>query len=177
MASEFLSRWSKRKLQPTDTAEHEHEKDIEQVLEPSPHIQSEQIEQPSMPREESDNLDEESPQSELSVAQLLATGAAASVKKAALRKLFLSGEFSAVDNLNDYDLDYSSVDKLSIDVAQKLREWVNDVEQEPDPEPESDMDSETAPQQQDCDPTASTLQQSEQVTDEELDLAQGSETK
>ncbi|TNF10743.1 MAG: DUF3306 domain-containing protein, partial [Vibrionaceae bacterium] len=47
------------------------------------------------------------------------------VKKAALRKLFLSGEFSEVDRLNDYDHDYTAVKSLSAEVAQGLRDWMN----------------------------------------------------
>ncbi|MDN3612875.1 DUF3306 domain-containing protein [Vibrio gallaecicus] len=63
---------------------------------------------------------------ETSLAQLLASGAEAGAKKAAMRKLFLSGEFSEVDRLNDYDHDYSSVKSLTTEAASKLRNWVNE---------------------------------------------------
>lgn len=130
MASEFLNRWSRRKLNP--------EAEIEELVEQSDEMLIEEPElavEPSEPESAEpipEGIEEtEQEGKELSVAELLATGAAASVKKAALRKLFLSGEFSAVDNLNDYDHDYASVGKLSVDVAQKLRDWVKDVEEEP----------------------------------------------
>ncbi|MDN3679154.1 DUF3306 domain-containing protein [Vibrio tapetis subsp. quintayensis] len=62
----------------------------------------------------------------LSVANILADGIKGSVKKQALRNLFLSGEFSEVDRLNDYDHDYQSVKSLSADAASQLRNWLND---------------------------------------------------
>ncbi|GAM76732.1 hypothetical protein JCM19241_4269 [Vibrio ishigakensis] len=49
--------------------------------------------------EVAEDIEDEEKYKDLSVAELLTTTAAASVKKAALRKLFLSGEFSAVDIL------------------------------------------------------------------------------
>ncbi|MCV5214539.1 DUF3306 domain-containing protein, partial [Escherichia coli] len=70
-----------------------------------------------------------------SVAQLLVSEASESVKKAALRKMFLSEEFNVRDGLDDYDDDYSNLKSLSQDVAETLRDWVKDkVEDEPDAE-------------------------------------------
>ncbi len=72
---------------------------------------------------------------EMSVAQLLVSEASESVKKAALRKMFLSEEFNVRDGLDDYDDDYSNLKSLSQDVAETLRDWVKDkVEDEPDAE-------------------------------------------
>lgn len=73
---------------------------------------------------------------ETSLAQLLVSGAEAGAKKAAMRKLFLSGEFSEVDRLNDYDHDYSSVKSLSTEAASKLRNWVNEKLEEDEAEEE-----------------------------------------
>lgn len=130
MASDnFLSRWSKRKiegpeetepLEPIDLA------DNELVVEQS--VDDSAIEIESVQSDDSDNSDEK-PQS---IASLLASQAAKETKKAALRKLFFSGEFSEVDRLNDYDHDYSSVKPLSSEVAEQLRQWWSDVEQPTD---------------------------------------------
>ena len=73
-----------------------------------------------------DNTPVEEVDEDASLAQLLASGAEAGAKKAAMRKLFLSGEFSEVDRLNDYDHDYSSVKSLTTEAASKLRNWVNE---------------------------------------------------
>lgn len=71
----------------------------------------------------------------MSVAQLLVSEASESVKKAALRKMFLSEEFNVRDGLDDYDDDYSNLKSLSKDVAETLRDWVKEkVEEEPDAE-------------------------------------------
>lgn len=51
----------------------------------------------------------------MSVAQLLVSEASESVKKAALRKMFLSEEFNVRDGLDDYDDDYSNLKSLSQD--------------------------------------------------------------
>jgi hypothetical protein len=64
------------------------------------------------------------------VASLLSSEVESAVKKAALRKLFLSGQFSEIDGLNDYDHDYKSVKSLSSEVASQLRDWINSKEQE-----------------------------------------------
>ncbi|GAB7220333.1 DUF3306 domain-containing protein [Vibrio comitans] len=61
---------------------------------------------------------------------LLASDAAPELKKRALRSLFLSGQFSEVDELNDYNQDFSQMKSLSADVASKLRHWTHEkVEQ------------------------------------------------
>ncbi|MEF1307387.1 DUF3306 domain-containing protein, partial [Vibrio owensii] len=69
---------------------------------------------------------------EMSVAQLLVSEASESVKKAALRKMFLSEEFNVRDGLDDYDDDYSNLKSLSEGVAETLRDWVKEkTEEEP----------------------------------------------
>ncbi|EEW09555.1 hypothetical protein SX4_3754 [Vibrio mimicus SX-4] len=60
---------------------------------------------------------------EPSVASLLVSGASQELKKAALRKLFLSGEFSEVCMLDDYNTDFSNTATLTTEVAQTLRQW------------------------------------------------------
>ncbi|MDF4804957.1 DUF3306 domain-containing protein, partial [Vibrio parahaemolyticus] len=84
------------------------------------------------------NVETEKPE-EMSVAQLLVSEASESVKKAALRKMFLSEEFNVRDGLDDYDDDYSNLKSLSKDVAETLRDWVKEKEEE-----EEEPDAETA---------------------------------
>ncbi|KAA3492957.1 DUF3306 domain-containing protein [Vibrio mimicus] len=60
---------------------------------------------------------------EPSVASLLVSGASQELKKAALRKLFLSGEFSEVCMLDDYNTDFSNTATLTTEIAQTLRQW------------------------------------------------------
>jgi hypothetical protein len=130
VATSFLSRWSKRKLegdeaeQPSESVELTTTADI-----------LESTEDDSLVVESTESTvateSTETPEPEGGVAALLASESESAVKKAALRKLFLSGEFSAVDGLNDYDHDYKAVKSLSTEVASKLRDWMNaDEEQE-----------------------------------------------
>ncbi|MDW2069824.1 DUF3306 domain-containing protein [Vibrio sp. 2094] len=143
MATSFLSRWSKRKLEESS----QHDEEITPIAETE---QSEDnVTALSNADESSDalNIDEDSQApditasvetektEEMSVAQLLVSEASESVKKAALRKMFLSEEFNVRDGLDDYDDDYSNLKSLSQDVAETLRDWVKDkVEDEPDAE-------------------------------------------
>ncbi|EEX92376.1 hypothetical protein VIOR3934_01638 [Vibrio orientalis CIP 102891 = ATCC 33934] len=130
MATSFLSRWSKRKLE-GDEAEQQSEI-VESDESATPTAEPIESVDESPVAELTEHIEPiESEQSEVSVAALLASEAESAVKKAALRKLFLSGEFSAVDGLNDYDHDYKAVKSLSTEVASKLRDWMNaDDEQE-----------------------------------------------
>jgi len=140
----FLSRWSKRKLDGEETA-------VEKPDLPASGERFNQSQAANNDAESQPDLsEEEQSSSSPSVASLLASEAEATVKKAALRKLFLSGEFSEIDGLNDYDHDYKSVKSLSSDVAEKLRDWMEQPEQEP-----------TSLEEQNTHP-ADELQQSEQ---------------
>ncbi len=129
MASDsFLSRWSKRKIEGPESEENRLElPDSELNTDIVEAEQTDVIDIDVTQTDESD--DKEKPES---IASLLASQAAKETKKAALRKLFLSGEFSEVDRLNDYDHDYSSVKPLAQEVAQKLREWIHDTDIESD---------------------------------------------
>ncbi len=125
MENSFLSRWSKRKLDGEEAT-------VERPDLPAP---GERIDESKSAKNDVDSLtvlsEEDQSSSSPSVASLLASEAEATVKKAALRKLFLSGEFSEIDGLNDYDHDYKSVKSLSSDVAEKLRDWMEQSDQEP----------------------------------------------
>ncbi|EOX4836316.1 DUF3306 domain-containing protein [Vibrio alginolyticus] len=143
MATSFLSRWSKRKLEESS----QHDEEITPIAETAQSEDS--VTALSNADESSDalnvNEDSQAPDitasvetektEEMSVAQLLVSEASESVKKAALHKMFLSEEFNVRDGLDDYDDDYSNLKSLSQDVAETLRDWVKDkVEDEPDAE-------------------------------------------
>lgn len=150
MATNFFSRWSQRKLDESTDEPLE----AQQTLEETELTSSEaSIAASSIDVEASESLDREALENEspetneevhasdvqdpapeatedLSVAQLLVSEASESVKKAALRKLFLSEEFNVRDGLDDYDDDYSNLKSLSEGVAETLRDWVKDKTEE-----------------------------------------------
>lgn len=128
MATEktFFSRWSQRKLAT--------EPEQEPQLDPPESLASEPLQVQQLAGESSVETESglesnavEQPHSaeneELCVASLLVSGASQELKKAALRKLFLSGEFSEVCMLDDYNADYSNTATLTTEVAQTLRQW------------------------------------------------------
>ncbi len=135
MATEntFFSRWSQRKL----TAESDQLLDTQKSLDSQP-VQEEPIESESAVETESglESHSLEQPHSaeneEPSVASLLVSDASQKLKKAALRKLFLSGQFSEVCMLDDYNADFSNTATLTTQVAQTLRQWCNELETTPE---------------------------------------------
>ncbi len=135
MATEnrFFSRWAQRKL----TAESDQLLDTQKSFDSQP-VQEEPIESESAVETESglESHSLEQPHSaaneEPSVASLLVSDASQELKKAALRKLFLSGEFSEVCMLDDYNADYSNTATLTTQVAQTLRQWCNELETTPE---------------------------------------------
>ncbi|MEZ8256605.1 DUF3306 domain-containing protein [Vibrio cyclitrophicus] len=146
MATNFFSRWSQRKLDESTDESQETEQTLE-ITESSSEISSGQsnasseIEQvdteastettlSSAGAEEAIDVQGLAPEEDVSVAQLLVSEASESVKKAALRKLFLSEEFNVRDGLDDYDDDYSNLKSLSEGVAETLRDWVKDKTEE-----------------------------------------------
>ncbi|HDM8213901.1 TPA: DUF3306 domain-containing protein [Vibrio harveyi] len=142
MATSFFSRWSKRKLEET-TTEPSDAKVVESVefTEPetaqaheelSTEAQALATEASATETESQQTSSETTEPEEMSVAQLLVSEASESVKKAALRKMFLSEEFNVRDGLDDYDDDYSNLKSLSEGVAETLRDWVKEkTEEEP----------------------------------------------
>ncbi|WP_045464689.1 DUF3306 domain-containing protein [Vibrio hyugaensis] len=147
MATSFFSRWSKRKLEET-TTESTDAKVVEPVesTEPKTTLAHEDLstEAQTLATEASvteteakgamaqEASSETTDPEEMSVAQLLVSEASESVKKAALRKMFLSEEFNVRDGLDDYDDDYSNLKSLSEGVAETLRDWVKEkTEEEP----------------------------------------------
>ena len=166
MATNFFSRWSQRKLDESTDEPLE----VEQTLEAPALTSSDSSSSEISPADLSSEMEVAAPQSlesdaletneevhaadvqdpapeateDLSVAQLLVSEASESVKKAALRKLFLSEEFNVRDGLDDYDDDYSNLKSLSEGVAETLRDWVKDkTEEETTPEEEQVIDNKT----------------------------------
>ncbi|EMD1177267.1 DUF3306 domain-containing protein [Vibrio harveyi] len=142
MATSFFSRWSKRKLEET-TTEPADAKVVESVESTEPETaqaheelsteaQALATEASATETESQQTSSEATDPEEMSVAQLLVSEASESVKKAALRKMFLSEEFNVRDGLDDYDDDYSNLKSLSEGVAETLRDWVKEkTEEEP----------------------------------------------
>lgn len=128
MATEktFFSRWSQRKLATEPDQEPQFDTPEGLVSEP---LQAQPVANKSSVETESglESHAVEQPHSaeneEPSVASLLVSGASQELKKAALRKLFLSGEFSEVCMLDDYNTDFSNTATLTTEVAQTLRQW------------------------------------------------------
>ena len=145
MATNFFSRWSQRKLNESTDGPFEAEQTLEELELTSSDSASSDIpstdfsasiktHQSLESDEEAHAVDSQDTASEstedLSVAQLLVSEASESVKKTALRKLFLSEEFNVRDGLDDYDDDYSNLKTLSEGVAETLRDWVKDKTEE-----------------------------------------------
>ncbi|MEZ8412956.1 DUF3306 domain-containing protein [Vibrio splendidus] len=160
MATNFFSRWSQRKLDESTDEPLEAQQTLEETeltssdssSEVSPEMEAaapQSLESDALETNEEVNAsDVQDPAPEatedFSVAQLLVSEASESVKKAALRKLFLSEEFNVRDGLDDYDDDYSNLKSLSEGVAETLRDWVKDkTEEETTPEEEQVIDNKT----------------------------------
>jgi hypothetical protein len=142
MATSFFSRWSKRKLEETTTeptdakvvvsVESTEPETAQAHEELSTEAQALATEASATETESQQASNETTDPEEMSVAQLLVSEASESVKKAALRKMFLSEEFNVRDGLDDYDDDYSNLKSLSEGVAETLRDWVKEkTEEEP----------------------------------------------
>ncbi|MDN3630746.1 DUF3306 domain-containing protein [Vibrio lentus] len=176
MATNFFSRWSQRKLDGTTDEPLEVEQTLEAAAPQS--LESDALET----NEEVDAADVQDPEPEatedLSVAQLLVSEASESVKKAALRKLFLSEEFNVRDGLDDYDDDYSNLKTLSEGVAETLRDWVKDKTEEDtvnEPEQVADNEEETLIDEindsiHESEETESELSKSDEIAGEEKEL-------
>ncbi|RPF52417.1 DUF3306 domain-containing protein [Vibrio crassostreae] len=172
MATNFFSRWSQRKLDESSDEPLEAQQTLEEAelisseassatssigAETSESLDRQILENRTLENgspesnEETHAVDSQAIDSQeiasettedLSVAQLLVSEASESVKKAALRKLFLSEEFNIRDGLDDYDEDYSNLKSLSEGVAETLRDWVKDkTEDETTPEEEQAIDN------------------------------------
>ena len=141
MVTSFFSRWSQRKLDEIENKDVEVSNFIEASEPEINQVQTVQTQEESgtpadlISAEVADVLPAETTSEitdleDMPVAKLLLSEASESIKKAALRKMFLSEEFNVRDGLDDYDDDYSNLKSLSEDVAETLRDWVKEKTEE-----------------------------------------------
>lgn len=128
MATEktFFSRWSQRKLATEPDQEPQFDTPeglVSEPLQAQPVANKSSVETQSGLESHAVEQPHSAENEEPSVASLLVSGASQELKKAALRKLFLSGEFSEVCMLDDYNADFSNTATLTTEVAQTLRQW------------------------------------------------------
>ncbi|GLT14001.1 DUF3306 domain-containing protein [Vibrio algivorus] len=88
------------------------------------------------------------------IAHVFADGFSKQEKQQQLRALFHSDEFSGIDPLDSYNMDYTKVKSLSKDVAETLRSWHKRVEEV--------FDDDEALEMTDIDPEKLELGQGEQ---------------
>lgn len=77
----------------------------------------------------------------------LAAGVSNALKNRALRRLWASGNYNVRDGLDDYDLDYSQMRKMSATTSENVRKWgkkVLDKLEQQDDEPQVSDDTESA---------------------------------
>ncbi|PHJ43225.1 hypothetical protein AK965_01685 [Vibrio sp. PID17_43] len=147
MATNFFSRWSKRKLEESITELKDAEVvESNKLIEPEtaqtqeePNTETKAVAAETLGASAQEASSESNDPEEVSVAQLLVSEASESVKKAALRKMFLSEEFNVRDGLDDYDDDYSNLKSLSEGVAETLRDWVKEKTEEEPAEEDSQL--------------------------------------
>lgn len=133
MATEktFFSRWSQRKLATEPDQEPQFDTPeglVSEPLQAQPVANKSSVETQSGLESHAVEQPHSAENEEPSVASLLVSGASQELKKAALRKLFLSGEFSEVCMLDDYNTDFSNTATLTTEVAQTLRQWWKDTD-------------------------------------------------
>jgi hypothetical protein len=127
----FLSRWSKRKLNPEQTPEpltqNELQTEPEQVeLEPSAETLEAPQETPIWQQQDADPK----------------------AKKHALQALFKQVEFGELDGLNEYDEDYTSFTGLGNVVTREMKRMLELAEQKTRPEAETQPQDQTQQLQQ-----------------------------
>lgn len=186
MATNFFSRWSQRKLDESTDKAREAEQPLEETSVTSPDSASQTptsaeelapndpapIEPTNALGESGDTKESASEATEeLSMAQLLVSEASESVKKAALRKLFLSEEFNVRDGLDDYDDDYSNLKSLSEGVAESLRDWVKEkAEEETSSEQEQVTENKEEVSVSNAEDAESDLVESDEITGQQKEL-------
>ncbi|GAK83287.1 hypothetical protein JCM19238_835 [Vibrio ponticus] len=179
MVTSFISRWSKRKLdeKAKELLSTEETQIADKAVENSDDVTSNDVtsavteptseSQPAIAASETETgataANEADKPEEMSIANLLVSEAEQSVKKAALRKLFLSEEFNVRDGLDDYDEDYSNLKTLSQSVAETLRDW---VKEQPEEASEKEQTIAAAPKAEDAEVTDSATDENTSVADE-----------
>ncbi|ELE2134182.1 DUF3306 domain-containing protein [Vibrio cholerae] len=138
----FFSRWSQRKLATEPDQEPQFDTPeglVSEPLQAQPVANKSSVETQSGLESHAVEQPHSAENEEPSVASLLVSGASQELKKAALRKLFLSGEFSEVCMLDDYNADFSNTATLTTEVAQTLRQWWKETDSPQDDEGEEQI--------------------------------------
>lgn len=163
MTTDFLNRWSQRKLASSQSKPELDEQPLKEpvflinepltseLLEPADldatQIANTSLDNTALLKPEQHSLEQQITveKNELSMAELLLSETAEAVKKAALRKMFLAGDYHQVDMLDDYNQDFTKLKPLAVDVVAGLRAWLNDPLQEQEQEQEHSLCMETEP--------------------------------
>ncbi|MFC1503115.1 DUF3306 domain-containing protein [Pseudomonadota bacterium] len=137
MATDFLQRWSSRKLDAKEDKPAEPEVLIQRdtlsdaeavIIQKSDLEENGSIENDATPDSNAVTLaDVANVSFESGAASFLKTGVEKSVKKAALRKLFHSDEFNYISDMDDHTEDFSNIPPLDPSVVKQLRGWVNEA--------------------------------------------------
>ncbi|MGF1762134.1 DUF3306 domain-containing protein [Aliivibrio kagoshimensis] len=127
MGNNFIQRWSKIKTESHSKASESTQKTgvVDEISTDS--ASDEPINNESLPLPSMSDVD--ALESNSSLAGFLSEGVEKSIKKAAMKKIFLSSDFNVLDGLTDYDQDFSSVGSLPAEVAQNLRKWIKEEEE------------------------------------------------
>ncbi len=127
MGSNFIQRWSKNKSESqSEATESTLQAEVVDTFSNDTVIE-ESVDNECQPLPSMSDVD--SLESHSSLAGFLAKGVEKSIKKAAMKKIFLSSDFNVLDGLTDYDQDFSSVGSLPAEVAQNLRKWIKEEEE------------------------------------------------
>ncbi|MGF1759825.1 DUF3306 domain-containing protein [Photobacterium sagamiensis] len=137
VATDFIQRWSSRKLdakegktvEPEVLTQQDTLSDAEAVITQKSDLeQNGSIENDLTPDGNPMTLADVANVSFASgAASFLKTGVEKSVKKAALRKLFHSDEFNYISDMDDHTEDFSNIPPLDPSVVKQLRGWVNEA--------------------------------------------------
>jgi len=112
----FISRWSRRKITPEDNKQEERQG---AVIPDSVENDDGKARDSELPLWQQDNVD-------------------ADIKQQALSALFKQPEFNDVDNLNEYDEDFTSFSGLGDIVTQEMKRMLRLAEEKTRPEPDTE---------------------------------------
>jgi len=121
----FFSRWSQRKAEHRET-----DPSTDEAVEVADSVIAEVDENEEVILTDEDMPDIESLDQDSDYGQFFSTGVSDELRDLALQKLFRLPEFNLRDGLNDYDDDFSKMPELAEAVVSKLRNWVNEKEED-----------------------------------------------
>lgn len=129
----FFSRWSQRKAEHreseiTEATQIAAEEPVEATDSTLATNQAGDIEEVVLTDEDMPDIESLDQNSDFS--QFFSSGVSDELRDLALQKLFRLPEFNLRDGLNDYDEDFSKMPELAEAVVAKLRNWVNEKEED-----------------------------------------------